>query len=150
MDGEAWKNFDKLYPKFAQDPRNVRLALATDGFNPFNSMSIMHSTWPVILVNYNLPPWLATKLEFLILSLLIPGPLSPGKDIDIYLQPLIKDLNDLWEFGLETYDASTNTRFDMQVALASTISDFPAYAMISGWSTKGKTACQYHRQRGGA
>ena len=143
VDGEAWKNFDKLYPKFAQDPRNVRLALATDGFNPFNSMSIVHSTWPVILVNYNLPPWLATKSEFLILSLLIPGPLSPGKDIDIYLQPLIKDLNDLWEFGLETYDASTNTRFDMQVALASTISDFPAYAMVSGWSTKGKTACPY-------
>ncbi|XP_057520898.1 uncharacterized protein LOC130801145 [Amaranthus tricolor] len=143
VDGEAWKNVDKLYPKFAQDPRNVRLALATDGFNPFNSMSIVHSTWPVILVNYNLPPWMATKSEFLILSLLIPGPLSPGKDIDIYLQPLIKDLNDLWEFSLETYDASTNTRFDMQVALASTISDFPAYAMVSGWRTKGKTACPY-------
>lgn len=116
VDGEAWKNFDKFYPIFAEDPCNVRLALATDSFNPYNSMSIVHSTWPVILVNYNLPPWLATKSEFLILSLLIPDPLSPGNDIDVYFQPLIKHLNDLWEFGLETYNASTNTRFDMHVA----------------------------------
>ncbi|XP_056688619.1 uncharacterized protein [Spinacia oleracea] len=104
-------------------------------------MSIVHSTWPVILINYNLPPWLLSKSEFLMLALLIPGPLSPDNDIDIYLQPLIKDLKDLWEFGLETYDASTNKRFDMHAALMSTVSDFPAYAMLSGWSTKGRKAC---------
>ncbi|KAL2904445.1 Formamidopyrimidine-DNA glycosylase [Bienertia sinuspersici] len=140
-DGQAWINFDKKYPSFSNEPRNVRLALATDGFNPFQTMSIVHSTWLVILVNYNLPPWLATKSEFLMLSLLIPGPLSPGNSIDVYLQPLMKDVDDLWQFGLETYDASTNTRFDMHVALLSTISDFPGYAMLSGWSTKGKFAC---------
>ncbi|XP_021747879.1 uncharacterized protein LOC110713739 [Chenopodium quinoa] len=75
------------------------------------------------------------------LTLLIPGPSSPGNDIDIYLQPLIKDLKELWEVGLETYDASTDKRFMMHAALLSTISDFPAYAMLSGWSTKGKRAC---------
>ncbi|XP_057529755.1 uncharacterized protein LOC130808293 [Amaranthus tricolor] len=123
--GQAWINFDKIYESFSKEPRNVRLALATDGFNPFNTMSIVHSTWPVILINYNLPPWLATKSEFLMLSLLIPGPLSPENAIDVYLQPLIKDLINLWEFGLETYDASTNSRFDMQVALVGTISDYP-------------------------
>ncbi|XP_057539537.1 uncharacterized protein LOC130817703 [Amaranthus tricolor] len=139
--GQAWINFDKIYESFSKEPRNVRLALATDGFNPFNTMSIVHSTWPVILINYNLPPWLATNSEFLMLSLLIPGPLSPGNANDVYLQPLIKDLINLWEFGLETYDTSSNTRFDMQVALVGTISDFPGYEMCSGWSTKGKFAC---------
>ena len=141
VDGQAWKEFDSLYPKFADDPRNVRLGLATDGFSPFNSMSIVHSTWPVMLINYNLPPWMIMKPEFFMLALLIPGPSSPGNDIDIYLQPLIKDLKDLWEFGLETYDASTNQRFDMHVALMTTVSDFPGYAMLSGWSTKGYLAC---------
>ncbi|GLT55145.1 hypothetical protein SLA2020_282930 [Shorea laevis] len=34
-DGEAWKSFDERYPQFAFDPRNVRLGLASDGFNPF-------------------------------------------------------------------------------------------------------------------
>ncbi|XP_021843900.2 uncharacterized protein [Spinacia oleracea] len=136
-DGQAWKDFDSEYKQFAKDPRNVRLGITTDGFSPFNSMSIVHSTWPVILINNNLPPWMLIKPEFLMLSLLIPGPTSPGNDIDIYLQPLVKDLKDLWEYGLETYDASSNQRFDMRVALMTTVSDFPAYAMLSGWSTKG-------------
>lgn len=55
---------DKSYQKFAKEPRNVRLALATDGFNPFNTMSIVHSTWPVILINYNLPPCWLQSLNF--------------------------------------------------------------------------------------
>ncbi|KAM1286533.1 hypothetical protein ACFX2J_000578 [Malus domestica] len=32
-DGEAWKEFNRTFPKFAADPRNVRLRLAIDGFN---------------------------------------------------------------------------------------------------------------------
>ncbi|KAK6782340.1 hypothetical protein RDI58_020136 [Solanum bulbocastanum] len=45
-DGQAWKDFDRLHSVFAQDSRNVRLGLASDGFNPFRTMSISHSTWP--------------------------------------------------------------------------------------------------------
>jgi hypothetical protein len=55
-DGEAWKAFHSRYPNFASDPRNVRLGLASDGLNPFGNMSSSHSTWPVMLVLYNLPP----------------------------------------------------------------------------------------------
>jgi len=33
----------------------MRLGLIADGFNPFRSMSTSHSTWPVMLVPYNLP-----------------------------------------------------------------------------------------------
>ena len=39
------------------------------------------------------------------MALLILGPKSPEKGIDVYLQSLIEELNELWEFGLETYDA---------------------------------------------
>ena len=81
------------------------------------------------------------KSEYSILSLLIPGPRSPGNDIDIYLQPLIDKLKLLWDSGVETYDASRNETFQMQATLMWTISDFPAYAMLSGWSTKGKFVC---------
>jgi Transposase family tnp2 len=31
--------------------------------------------------------------------------------------------------------------FQLRVAILSTINDFPAYAMLSGWSTKGYLAC---------
>nr|XP_016444975.1 PREDICTED: uncharacterized protein LOC107770212 [Nicotiana tabacum]XP_016444976.1 PREDICTED: uncharacterized protein LOC107770212 [Nicotiana tabacum]XP_016444977.1 PREDICTED: uncharacterized protein LOC107770212 [Nicotiana tabacum] len=140
-DGKAWKDFDSLHSEFARDSRNLRLGLASDGFNPFRTMSISHSTWPVISMVYNLPPWMCMKPEYCMLSLLIPGSRSPGNDIDVYLQPLIEELNVLWESEVETYDASRDQTFQMQVALLWTISDFPAYAMLSGWSTKGKLAC---------
>ena len=38
-DGEAWQQFDKDFPDFASDPRNVRVAFATDGFTPFGLMA---------------------------------------------------------------------------------------------------------------
>ncbi|XP_044499442.1 uncharacterized protein LOC123220908 [Mangifera indica] len=131
-DGEAWKKFDSLYPHFAQDPRNVRLGLSSDGFNPFRTMSITYSTWSIILINYNLPQWHCMKPEYLILSSIIPGPSSPGQDIDIYMQPFIKEIRLLWEIGVDTYDASTNQTFKMRACLLWTVSDFPAYAMLSG------------------
>ena len=119
----------------------MRLGLSNDGLNPFRTMSIAHSTWPVVLVNYNLSSWIFMKPEYLSLCLIIPGPKSPGQDIDVYMQPLVKELKELWEIDVETYDRATNRTFIMRVALLWTISDFPAYAMLSGWSTKGAFAC---------
>nr|GEY30394.1 hypothetical protein [Tanacetum cinerariifolium] len=72
-DGLAWKAFDARYPKFASDPHSVRLGLASDGFNPFRTMSTSYSTWPVVLIPYNLPPWICMKRKSLILSSIIPG-----------------------------------------------------------------------------
>ncbi|RVW33938.1 hypothetical protein CK203_082982 [Vitis vinifera] len=89
VDSLAWKNFDNVHPSFALEPRNVRLGLASDGFNPFGNMSISYNMWLVVLIPYNLPPWMCMKQTFFMLSLLIPGPTAPGNDIDIYLQPLI-------------------------------------------------------------
>ncbi|KAF5446854.1 hypothetical protein F2P56_032452 [Juglans regia] len=140
-DSKVWKDFDLHYPTFASNSRNVRIGLASDGFNPFNNIAKPYSIWPMILVPYNLPPWLCMKDPYLILSLLIPGPKAPGNDIDVYLRPLIDELKYLWEDGVNTYDASTSSRFRLHAALLWTINDFPAYANLSGWSTKGKLAC---------
>ncbi|KAG8489399.1 hypothetical protein CXB51_017849 [Gossypium anomalum] len=139
-DSLAWKSFDSKFPSFASDPRNVRLGLAADGFNPFKIMSTSYSTWPVVLVLYNLPPWICMKQSSFILSMIIPGEKGPGNDIDIYLQPLIKELKQLWS-GVETYDVLRKENFNLRAALLWTINDFPAYANLSGWSTKGRYAC---------
>ncbi|KAL5560927.1 hypothetical protein UlMin_030674 [Ulmus minor] len=80
VDGKSWQEFDKRHPQFAGDVRNVRLGLAADGFNPFGNMSLSYSMWPVVLTTYNLPPWICMKAEYLMLSLLIPGPQSPVND----------------------------------------------------------------------
>ena len=140
-DGQAWKEFDQKYPLFAAGPRNVILGLATDGFNPFGNMSNAYSMWPVIVVPYNLPPWKCMKSESLMLSLLIPGPSAPGKDMDVFLRPLIDELKELWETGVETRDAFNGSTFLMRAAMMWTINDYPAYALMSGWSTKGYKAC---------
>lgn len=140
-DSLTWKRFDDQYTFFSSDPRNVRLGLASDGFNPFGMMSTSYSMWPVVLIPYNLPPWLCMKQPNFILSLLISGPKGPGNDIDVYLQPLIDDLKGLWDEGIETYDASSRQNFQLRAALLWTINDFPAYGMLSGWSTRGALAC---------
>ncbi|KAM3319113.1 hypothetical protein P3S67_006313 [Capsicum chacoense] len=140
-DGQAWKDFDHLYLDFSRDPRNVRLGLSRDDFNPFRTMSISHSTWPVMLMNYSLLPWIYMKPEYVMLSMIIPGPSSPINDLDMYLQPLLDELNELWESRIDIYDAKTKQTFKMRATLMWTVSDFPALAMLSGWSTKGKLAC---------
>ncbi|XP_042969114.1 uncharacterized protein LOC122301803 [Carya illinoinensis] len=81
------------------------------------------------------------KDPYLMLSLLIPGPKALGNDIDVYLRPLIEELKFLWEVGVNTYDAFADQSFRLHAALLWTINDFPAYANLSGWSTKGKLAC---------
>ncbi|XP_038698007.1 uncharacterized protein LOC119995565 [Tripterygium wilfordii] len=140
-DSEAWKRFDLQYPEFAKDPRNVQLGLASDGFNPFGTLQSVYSTWPVILMPYNLPPWLCMKQPYFILSLLIPGPNGPGNNIDVYLQPLVQELIELWEVGEDTFDASSKETFNMRAAIMWTINDFPAYGNLSGWCTYGRFAC---------
>jgi hypothetical protein len=140
-DGEAWKSFDNIHPGFASDSRNVRLGLSSDGFNPFRNMSTSHSTWPVMIVPYNLPPWMCMKQSSFILSLVIPGPSSPGMNIDVYLQPLISELQELWNVGVRTFDVSMKNYFVLRAALMWTINDFPAYADLSGWPTRGEKAC---------
>ena len=91
----AWKLFNEQHKSFTDDPRNVRLGLTYDGFQPFGNMSSQHSIWLVLLVTYNLPFWMYMKEPYLMLSLLIPSPNSPSMDIDVYLQPLIKELKEL-------------------------------------------------------
>ena len=77
------------------------------------------------------------------LSLLIPGPQQPGNSIDVYLEPLIDDLNQLWSIGELTYDVVSRDTFTLKAMLLWTISDFPAYGNLAGCKLKGKMGCRY-------
>ncbi|KAI9186915.1 hypothetical protein LWI28_022235 [Acer negundo] len=140
-DNSAWKEFDKDNSDFASDSHNIRLGLAANGFNPFITMSTTHSTWPVVLIPYNLPPLMCMKQPFFMLSVLIDDPKGPGNKIDVYLQPLIEELKEFWHEGVLTYDALSNEMFKLHAALLWTINDFPAFGNLSGWSTRGEKAC---------
>ncbi|GLT36758.1 hypothetical protein SLA2020_111160 [Shorea laevis] len=129
---EAWKHFDQTHPTFAEEPRNVRLGLYTDGFNPFGCSATPYSCWPVFLTVYNLPPKLCMKSEHIFLATIIAGSKSPRKNIDVMLRPLIDELKELWTNGVETYDSFRQQNFIMKAALLWTISDFLCYGMLFG------------------
>ncbi|KAL1210230.1 hypothetical protein V5N11_021813 [Cardamine amara subsp. amara] len=142
-DAEAWKHFRYTYPDFAREIRNVYLGLSTDGFNPFGKGGRKYSLWPVIVTPYNLPPALCMKREFLFLTILVPGPNHPRRALDVFLKPLISELQMLWYEGVRVYDVSLKNNFTMRAVLMWTISDFPAYGMLSGWTTHGRLSCPH-------
>jgi hypothetical protein len=130
-DGEAWKQFDEDFKDFASEPRNVRLAVVTDGFTPFSIDAAPYSCWPVFVTPLNLPPGFIMKTEYIFLALVVPGPEHPGKNLNVLMQPLVDELLSLWN-GVETYDAYRKKDFTMRVAYLWSIHDFPAYGNFSG------------------
>ncbi|KAD6454532.1 hypothetical protein E3N88_09238 [Mikania micrantha] len=138
---KEWQEFDKKYPDFAKEPRNVHLGLVADGFNPFGNLSQSYSMWSVVLTTYNTPSWLCMKESSFMLGLLILVPKSPGKDIDVFVRPLMDESKMLWVKGVQMRDASTNTVFTIRAALLWTINDYPARSSLSGWSGQGYKAC---------
>jgi hypothetical protein len=56
-DGEAWKHFDAIHREKVEEARNVRVALATDGFNPYGMSVAPYTCWPMFVIPINLPPY---------------------------------------------------------------------------------------------
>jgi hypothetical protein len=65
-------NINTHFPWF-DDTRSIRFAMSTDGMNPFGNQSSTHSTCPVVLSLYNLPPWLCKKQKYMMLTILVSG-----------------------------------------------------------------------------
>ena len=111
-DGEAWKALDRFDPTFASNPRTIRLGLLMDGFTPFTTSASPYSCWPVFVMPYNLPPEMCMNEGFIFLALVIPGPEHPVKNLNVYMQPLIKELKKLWE-GVTVYDSYEGKEFKL-------------------------------------
>lgn len=136
-------NSQLLYPEFASKSRNVYLGLCTDGFKPFRSSGGNYSLWPMILTPYNLPLYMCMKREYLYLTILVPGRNHPKRSLDVFLRPLIEELQELWINGVDAFDVSVNQNFNLKVVLMWTISDFQGYGMLSGWKNHGRMPCPY-------
>jgi hypothetical protein len=133
VDGLQWRKIERQFEDFADDARNLWFGLSTDGMNPFGGQSSSHSTWPVTLYLYNLPPWLCMKRKFIMMPVLIQGPKQPVNDIDVYLRPLVEELLELWSIeGVRAWDEHKQQEFDLRALLFVTINDWPALSNNSG------------------
>ena len=112
-----------------------------DGMNPFNMVSSNHSTWPVTLCIYNLLPWLCMKPTHLMMPILIQGPRQPINDIDVFMQPLMEELLQLWMKGESVWDEYKKEHFKLKALLFVTITDLPGLGSLSGQVTKGYKGC---------
>lgn len=113
----VWKYFDKTFPQFSLEPCSVHIILCTNEFNPFRLSNVQYSYWLAIITMHNLPPWMCTQQDNLFFSVVIPGPKDLGKNLDVYLHPLIDELKILWDEGVETYNIHMKKNFLLKAAL---------------------------------
>ncbi len=63
-----------------------------------------------------------------------------GEAFDVYLQPLIEELKQLWEVEVPTWDASQfngDVHFNMRVILLWTMHNLLTYGIVAGCAVKG-------------
>lgn len=137
----CWKKHDKNHPSFGQEAHNRRLGIATDGFDHFSDKSHMYSIWLVVFIPYNVSPEMCLKDTNYLLTLLITGPKAPTNDINFYIKPLVDELCDMWENGVDVYDTSKKKNFKKCACVIWTINNLLAYANLSRWDTYGNLAC---------
>ncbi|KAM1305600.1 hypothetical protein ACFX2F_023118 [Malus domestica] len=128
-DGEAWKKFDRTFPKFVADPRNVTLGLSIGRFNPFKVLNQHHNTWLIFVFPYDFPSRKCMKKEYMMMNLLITE--DSNRSVDVYLRSLVNELKDLLTNGVRMYDKCTGKMFTLRAAVMWTMNDFPTYAMVS-------------------
>jgi hypothetical protein len=139
FDGEVWTHFDSIHHEKVREAHNARVALATDGFNPYGMMAATYTCWPVFVIPLNLPPGVCFQRQNILLSLIIPG--HPGNNMGVFMEPLIDELVCAWEEGVWTYDRATKTNFKMHVWYQYSLHDLLAYGIFSAWCVHGRFPC---------
>jgi len=112
--------------KYFEDSHDIALGLSLDGFPIFNKRNL--SAWPIILVNYNLPPDIRTHLIHVLCYGVIPSP-KAVKDMDSFLHPLYRELEKLAR-GIKTLDIHSKGFFLLRAFLLLIFGDMPAIAKV--------------------
>lgn len=119
-------NGTTLPHKHFSDKRDIALGLTTDGFAPFKKRK--STSWPILLIVYNLAPDVRCHLENVLCLGEIPGPRKP-KDWDSFLWPALIELVQLM-YGVEAFDGLTRALFVIHAYLLLVFGDMPAVSMM--------------------
>ena len=111
-------------------------------FRPALGKNKSNSAWPIILINFNLPPEIRTRLENIIPIGVIPGPTSP-KDLDSFFFPFVRECAIL-AHGVHTYDAETRSYFNLHAYPIAFSGDLPAMSkLLCLKGHNGRTPCRF-------
>jgi hypothetical protein len=80
------------------------------------------------------------KKKYLMLSILIHGPKQVGIDIDVFLEPLMKDMAKLWNEWVCMWDQYQQEYFTLKAIIFVCIHDAPRGFIVLG-QTKEKSGC---------
>src|SRR5258708_21898791 len=109
--------------------QDVALGLMLDGFQIFKAQRDGGATcWPLIALNFNLPPEICMQLTHIIPLSIIPGPKAP-KDFNSFLHPFIDECKKL-AAGVWAFNSHKNKTFKLHVYLISVHSDMMAIKYI--------------------
>jgi hypothetical protein len=74
------------------------------------------------------------------LTTLIAGPKQADIDICVFLEPLMEDMQKIWEYGVNVWDEYKKEHFNLKAIIFYTINDNAARLVLIG-HVKGKTRC---------
>jgi hypothetical protein len=106
--------------------RDMALGLSTDGFAPFKRRKA--TAWPLLVVNYNLPPELRFLKEFVLCVGVIPGPHKPFY-FDSFLWLFVQEALKL-ECWVTAWDTVSDSVFTLRAFFLAVFSDMPAMSMV--------------------
>jgi hypothetical protein len=66
------------------------------------------------------------------LTTLISGPKQAGVDIDVFLEPLMEDMQKFWEYGVNVWDEYKKEHFNLKPIIFYTINDNPTRLALTG------------------
>ncbi|KAL0381077.1 UNVERIFIED_CONTAM: hypothetical protein Sangu_0172000 [Sesamum angustifolium] len=70
---------------FLAKPCNIRLGLCMNRFALYGQYRRTYSCWHVILTQYSLPPIMCMSSKYMFLKMVIHGPSSPKRLVDVHL-----------------------------------------------------------------
>lgn len=143
-DGRVWSDVKQINGrKFTALPNNLCLGMNNDRFNPYEET--LYSVGAIYLVVLNPPRTERYKLENVILVGIIPGPHEPVGDINCFLSPLVKELNQLYKGVLFRNSSSCLSLTTLRAMLICVTCDLPATRKVLGFANfialKGCSKC---------
>ena len=132
----------ELDHRFFSEIPDVALGLMLDGFQIFRAQRDGGATcWPLIALNFNLPPDIRTQLAHIIPLSIIPGPKAP-KDFNSFLHPFVDECKKLTA-GVWAFDSHQNKTFKLHVYPISVHGDMMAIKYVMNFKgPNGKSPCR--------